>query len=80
MDTGAADVRLLDGVGADITAAIPGSGSGECVATVQLVSTSGEVLDSFDRNEWGTFFRVYQPNKWRAKRDAAAAERETIMA
>jgi hypothetical protein len=52
------------------------------VAQIELVDDAGRVLESHPRNKWGSFFSVYQPNKWQLKRAALAAstgERETVM-
>jgi hypothetical protein len=76
LDTEGADVQLLDNDGRDVTDAVPGNGT--CVATIQLVTPDGAVRESFARNQWGTFFQVYQPNKWQP--NDPSAPRETIMA
>lgn len=71
---------LRDGTGADVTDAIPGNG--DCIAAIQLVDQDGNVKEEFGRNEWGTFFSVFQPNKWKLKRvqlENAAAPKETFM-
>lgn len=81
LDTKGADVRLLDEHGADATDNVPGDGS--CVSEVQLVDNAGNVIERFSRNEWGTFFQVYQPNKWQAKRlqlQPSVVSKETLMA
>ena len=72
---------LRDAEGRDVTDCIPGDGSAvECVE----VHRDGGCVDSFERNQWGSFFRVYQPHgRWQAKRQAllagASKEAETIM-
>lgn len=74
-------MRLLDESGQDVTSDVPGSGA--CVACVQLVDTkSGEVRQEFPRNQWGSFFHVFQPNKWKLKRaqlSKGTAARESVM-
>lgn len=81
LDVAGAEVRLLDDAGHDVTQDVQGSGA--CVSCVQLVDPgSGEVLRDFPRNEWGTFFQVFQPNKWKLKRRQLAqgtAARESVM-
>jgi hypothetical protein len=38
-------------------------------------------VERFPRNEWGCFFRVHQPNRWRLKREARReAERAAATA
>lgn len=71
LDTEGLRVVLRDADGTDVTAAVPGDGS--CVAAVQLVEAGGAVRRSFARNAWGSFFTVFQPNKWQLKRRQLAA-------
>lgn len=74
-------MRLLDNAGQDVTSEVPYTGA--CVSCIQLVDPSSrEVQQEFPRNEWGTFFQVFQPNKWKLKRAqlaAGTAARETVM-
>ena len=81
LDTHGADVRLLDSEGTDVTDNVPGNGT--CVAEIHLIGDNGVVRQTFERNKWGTFFQVFQPNKWQLKREQLAneaAEQETVMA
>ena len=81
LDTSGTTVQLLDGSGADVTDGIEADGTN--VAKIQLVDKASTVVQSFARNKWGTFFKVYQPNKWQKNRGLTAEEsmeRETIMA
>lgn len=81
MQVGDAEVVLLDESMTDITDDVPGSGT--AVAHILLVDpASGEERQKFARNEWGTFFQVFQPNRWHQKRRQLAqgtAARETVM-
>lgn len=74
-------MRLLDDAGEDVTEDVPYTGA--CVSCIQLVDpASGEVRQEFPRNQWGTFFQVFQPNKWKLKRGqlaAGTAARESVM-
>ena len=42
---------------------------------VSCLSHTPRRLQVFPRNPAGGFYQVYQPNKWRLKKEAAAAEK-----
>lgn len=72
-------VRLVDAAGATV-AAVEGDGAGSLEAVaVELVDASGGV-ERIERNERGGFFRVFQPNKWRAKKEKERREAEQAQA
>jgi hypothetical protein len=76
LDVGGADVVLRDWRGADITAAVPGSGTE--VARIELWDRSqARVVRAYGRNDAGSFYQVFQPNKWRQKQALDAAGRRT---
>jgi hypothetical protein len=80
LNTGGARVVLRDGTGADVTDSVPGNGDSVCA--IQLIDQDGNVEEEFGRNKWGTFFSVFQPNKWELKRAQLAdsvAPKETLM-
>jgi hypothetical protein len=71
---------IRDKGGQDITGSIPGDGSN--VGSIDLVSADGALHKRFERNKWGSFFQVFQPNKWQLKRRQLAtgmAGKETLM-
>ncbi|KXZ48613.1 hypothetical protein GPECTOR_26g516 [Gonium pectorale] len=58
---------------------------GADVAEVQVLEPNGEVRESLPRNPQGAFFRIFQPNKWRLKRqqkmqaEAEAAKAQALV-
>ena len=64
------------------------SGDGADAAVVVICSADGrEELERVPRNEAGGFYRIFQPNKWRLKKEKEAAvkkekekEREAALA
>lgn len=80
LDTQDATIALRDAQGMDVTG--EASGDGSCVERIEVVDAGGVVRETYKRNEWGSFFQVFQPNKWRLKRQQLAAEQapqETLM-
>ncbi|GIL77319.1 hypothetical protein Vretifemale_6793 [Volvox reticuliferus] len=45
---------------------------GADVAEIRVLEPNGELREAIPRNSSGAFFRIYQPNKWRLKRQQAA--------
>jgi len=56
----------------------PGADDGSDVAAVLLHDSATEQVTRLERNESGTFFRIFQANKWvlkkKAETEAAAAK------
>lgn len=51
---------------------VPDEDATEAVA-VEIVDSAGQV-ERIERNERNSFFRIFQPNKWRLKKEKAARE------
>ena len=58
----------------------PGADDGSDVAAVLLHDPATEQVTRLERNESGTFFRIFQANKWvlKKKAEAAAAKAATL--
>lgn len=69
-------VRLL---AADGTPVDP-LGDGADAAVVVIYGADGAEVERVPRNEQGGFFRIFQPNKWRARLEKEAKEREEAAA
>jgi 3',5'-cyclic AMP phosphodiesterase CpdA len=73
-----AAVRLLDAAGAPVDPL----GDGAEAAVVVICGPDGAEVERVPRNDAGGFYRIFQPNKWRLKKEqeaaaaAAAAEAE----
>lgn len=63
-------VRLVDADGRCV------AGSGARAAFLEIVNADGGIDEAIPRNSSGFFFRVFQPNKWRKKRQAARSNAE----
>lgn len=61
-------VSLVDAHGAP-----PTLEDGSDAVAVQLTDANKQQSTRLERNEHGTFYRVFQPNKWRLKKQAEAA-------
>lgn len=78
METRAPIGLVADASGKDVSVvaagdAPPAAFDGSDVMAVLLRDRETGEAQRLERNEWGTFFRVYQPNKWAAKRAEAQA-------
>lgn len=63
----------------------PGAADGSDAAAVVLQHPTTQEVTRLGRNEQGTFFRIFQPNKWRLKKqqeqeaaEAAAAAAQAV--
>lgn len=66
-----AAVRLLDASGAPVDPL----GDGSEAAEVVIYAADGSEVERVPRNDAGGFYQIFQPNKWRAKKEKEAAER-----
>jgi hypothetical protein len=51
--------------------AAPAADDGSDVEAVLLRDRESGEVSRLERNEWGSFYRVFQPNKWAAKQREA---------
>jgi len=63
------EVRLVDARGEVVD-----SGDGSAAVAVQLTRESTREVQRYERNEAGTFYRVFQPNKWQMQARAEVGE------
>ncbi|KAI8474051.1 MAG: Metallo-dependent phosphatase-like protein [Monoraphidium minutum] len=67
---------VADATGKDVSlvtadGGAPAADDGSDAAAVLLTDRASGEVTRLERNEWGTFFRVYQPNRWAAKQKEA---------
>ncbi|EFJ48704.1 hypothetical protein VOLCADRAFT_104564 [Volvox carteri f. nagariensis] len=80
----AAPMGLVTRVPEDCSVAMLGPGGrpaeredGGDVEEIQVLEPNGELRESIPRNSSGAFFRIYQPNKWRLKRQQQQQKKKT---
>ena len=70
-------VRLVDSAGSEIDAI---NTSGAAAVAVEVVdSDTGEVVRRAERNPTGSFYQIFQPNKWVIRKEKEHAEKEGAL-
>lgn len=68
LDTAQRTLRIVDSDGKEVP-----DEDASAAAALELVDTVSSEVERIERNERGSFFRIFQPNKWRMKKEKEAA-------
>lgn len=70
-------VRLVDERGREVDAI---NTDGSAAVAVEVLDSSGEIVRRAERNSHGTFFQIFQPNKWVLRKQKESAEAKAALA